>query len=67
MHAVVAEWRAAGPALLEPETDPSAPGYPTVDQVLGEELSSPHGVYLYKHRNEPVGASGRFCVCSLHI
>lgn len=53
VHAVVAEWRAAGPTLLEPESDPAAAGHPG-DKALGDELSSPHGIYLFKHRNEPV-------------
>jgi hypothetical protein len=54
VHQVVAEWRAAGPLLLEPEADPTAAGHPSGGQLLGEELASPHGVYLFKTRNEPV-------------
>lgn len=54
VHDVVAEWRAAGPVHLEPESDPAAPGCPSGDQLLGEELASPHGIYLFKTRSEPV-------------
>eukprot|EP01051_Picozoa_sp_SAG22_P021584 SAG22_NODE_4822_length_1157_cov_1.172968_2_plen_108_part_00 len=46
-HAVIEEWRAKGPQLLEPAAVPA-------DKVLGEELSQPHGLYLFKTRNEPV-------------
>jgi len=46
---VVRTWRLQGPQLLEPETDPSQPGYP-VDPV-DNELTEPHGVYLFKDRN----------------
>jgi len=54
VHSVVAEWRKAGPKHLEPELHPDAQGCPSGGQLLGEELTSPHGIYLFKHRNEPV-------------
>jgi len=49
---VVRKWRERGATLIEPETDPSKPGYPS--KPLGSELDSPHGVYLFKNRNEPI-------------
>lgn len=48
----VARWRERGPTLLEPERDPSAPGYPS--PILGDELVHPHGVYLFRHRKLPI-------------
>jgi hypothetical protein len=51
---VVAGWRAAGPQLLTPETDPAKEGCPTGAQVLDDELTRPHGVYLFRHRMLPV-------------
>ena len=54
VHDVVAEWRSQGPTLLEPEKDPAAAGHPTGPNLIGEELSAPHGVYLFKTRNEIV-------------
>ena len=52
--AVVEQWRSQGPQLLTPETDPSQPGCPTQQQVLGDELTNPHGLYLFRHRLLPV-------------
>eukprot|EP01052_Picozoa_sp_SAG31_P009084 SAG31_NODE_470_length_15239_cov_19.376288_3_plen_121_part_00 len=49
---VVRRWREGGPRFLEPETDPAAPGYPA--DPLGQELSAPHGLYLFRTRNQPV-------------
>merc|ERR1711935_213212 len=49
---VVRKWRERGPIILEPEKDPSKPGYPS--EPLGSELDSPGGVYLFKNRNEPI-------------
>jgi len=54
VDAVVREWRQKGPTLLEPERDPEAAGCPKGAALLGDELSSPHGVYLFKTRNEVV-------------
>lgn len=48
----VRQWREQGPMLLEPEQDPDAPGYPA--EPLGQELTHPHGVYLFRTREEPV-------------
>lgn len=50
----VGRWRAQGAQTLTPETDPSQPGCPTQQQVLGEELTSPHGLYLFRHRMLPI-------------
>lgn len=52
VDAVVREWRAAGPVCLEPETDPAVSGHPA--EPIGAELSEPHGVYLFKTRDELV-------------
>jgi len=49
---VVRKWRERGPIMLEPEKDPTKPGYPS--EPLGSELESPGGVYLFKNRNEPI-------------
>lgn len=48
----VRQWRTQGATLLEPEQDPGAPGYPA--EPLGQELTHPYGVYLFKTRAEPV-------------
>ena len=49
--AAVETWRERGPVILEPASNKSTVGYP--DPVLGEEVSKPGGVYLFKSRNEP--------------
>ena len=46
---VVENWRKLGPQYLEPEKDPLQPGF--VRNPIGDELESPHGVYLFKDRN----------------
>jgi hypothetical protein len=51
--AVVEAWRRQGPVLLEGEVDASIPGYPGA-ATLGKELTEPHGVYLFRHRNLPI-------------
>mmetsp|Transcript_10605 Transcript_10605/g.31626 ORF Transcript_10605/g.31626 Transcript_10605/m.31626 type:complete len:317 (-) Transcript_10605:116-1066(-) len=48
----VERWRLRGPTLLEPEKDPARPGYPKAP--LGEELTKPHGLYLFHNRNDLV-------------
>ena len=37
---------------LEPESDPTKPGW--VEAPIGEELATPHGLYLFKTREEPI-------------
>jgi hypothetical protein len=49
---VVGEWRSRGPTFLAGETDPQAPGFP--NPVLGDELTKPHGIYLFRDRNTPM-------------
>lgn len=49
---VVELWRSLGPQFLEPEKDPKAAGY--IACPLGCELESPHGLYLFRHRNLPI-------------
>ena len=48
----VARWRELGPQLLTPECDPNQEGYPG-ENVLDNELTHPHGVYLFRHRMLP--------------
>jgi hypothetical protein len=50
----VARWRARGPVCLVPETDPSKPGFIGEKNALRDELTNPHGVYLYKTRQDVV-------------
>eukprot|EP01052_Picozoa_sp_SAG31_P044488 SAG31_NODE_7776_length_1599_cov_1.872667_1_plen_409_part_10 len=48
----VEAWHRAGPTYLEPESDPTKPGW--VEAPIGEELATPHGLYLFKTREEPI-------------
>eukprot|EP01051_Picozoa_sp_SAG22_P013798 SAG22_NODE_1590_length_4048_cov_3.816156_1_plen_644_part_00 len=50
--AVIEQWRQRGPQLLQPEVDPTQPGYPS--PVLGAELTDPHGIHLFRDRNTPL-------------
>jgi len=47
---VVKKWEKIGPQILVPESNPNNPGY--ISEPLGEELSKPGGIYLFKSRNE---------------
>ncbi len=49
---VVSQWRLECPKFLEPESDPTKQGFP--NPPLDSELDSPHGVYLFRHRNLPI-------------
>jgi hypothetical protein len=51
---VVSTWRKLGPQLLYPETDSSKPGYISPENAVDNELQCPHGLYLFKHRNQIV-------------
>jgi len=55
---VVAEWRKSGPQTLS-HGDPYARGFPTGREAVGEEIQHPHGVYLFKTRNEIVEYVGQ--------
>ena len=50
----VARWSARGPIGLEPETNLSEPGFVGEKKALRNELTNPHGVYLYKTRQDVV-------------
>jgi hypothetical protein len=50
----VARWRQQGPQRLTPEQDPAVHGCVPEESVLGEELTRPHGVYLFRHRMLPM-------------
>lgn len=49
---VVNKWRQEGPMLLEPQQSksPNIANFGEVDVPIGEELSDPYGIYLFKDR-----------------
>ena len=49
----VKKWREMGPTCLEGETNSEHPGH-AGPRAIGEELTEPHGVYLFRHRNMPI-------------
>lgn len=49
---IVRKWRERGSTCLEGEMDVGQPGH--VSRALGAELTNPHGVYLFRHRNMPI-------------
>lgn len=50
-NSVVEGLRAAGPVYLEPERDSSRPGFIGEGEVVGKEMEEPHGVYLFRDRD----------------
>lgn len=52
-NAVIERWRQRGPVSLQGEHLSGSVGHPG-SGVLGKELSEPHGVYLFRHRNLPI-------------
>jgi hypothetical protein len=50
----VARWRKRGSVCLEPETNPGSTGFVGENKALRNELTNPHGVYLYKTRQDVV-------------
>ena len=50
----VARWRERGPVCLEPQTHPGEHGFVGEKKALSDELTNPHGVYLYKTRQDVV-------------
>ena len=51
---VVKTWRETGPVYLEPEQNHKNPGFIGKDNSLRDENTNPHGIYLYKTRNEVI-------------
>lgn len=60
----VESWRSGGPQVLVPDDSPSNPGH--IVEPLGEELSNPGGVYLFKNRNQ-IGKLIKWIVTTLTI